>query len=192
MLKFDLQTFAEPAEGNEPINEPATEEHGNDAPPEPVNQEEHQEEPAVEVNFDSVKLPDGWEMDDSFKSAVKDLGLNQDGAQKFVDYIKTGVVDSIKGEQAKAREELLSNWEKTSHTEFSDDEIESAKLAYKNLADDELKELMDKTGLGSNPAMIRMFAKLGKMTGEGKLVIGNAHDKLSAAERMFSKSMGVK
>lgn len=207
MLKFDLQTFAEGGpEGNEPTgnqepiggNEPTG---GNDPaggadptggnPPKGNTEPDGNTEP-VEVNFESIKVPDGWEMDDSFKAAVKDLGLNQEGAQKLVGYIKTDVVDSLVEEQSKAKEELMNKWVTSSHTEFSNEEIESAKLAYKNLADDELKELMDNTGLGNNPAVIRMFAKLGKMTGEGHLIFGGAHDKMSPAERMFRKSMESK
>lgn len=190
MLIFDLQTFAE---GGEPAaeptstvtSEPVTTEPGDPVPEEPTNQTTT----SPEVDFAAIKLPDGWQMDESFKSAVKDLGLSQEGAQKFVDYVKKDVVDSLESEQAAAREQLLTKWENDAHTEFNDEQLESAKLAYRNFADQELKDFMDKTGLGSYPPMIRLFSKIAKMTGEGHLVMGNATGNGTAAERLFSKSM---
>lgn len=196
MLIFDLQTFAE---GGEPAAEPTstvTSEPVTTEPSAPVTAEPttdttttNQTTTSPEVDFAAIKLPDGWKMDDSFKSAVKDLGLSQEGAQKFVDYVKKDVVDSLESEQAAAREQLLTKWENDAHTEFNDEQLESAKLAYRNFADQELKDFMDKTGLGSYPPMIRLFSKIAQMTGEGRLVMGNATGSGTAAERLFSKSM---
>lgn len=174
----NVQEQNEPTKVNEPVNEPdGKSDAGN--------------EPAA-IDFSKINMPEGFgQLDDNFKALASEIGLSQEGTQKLVDYYTKDVVGGIVKAQEAQRDETIANWEKQATNEFGKEGLESARLAYQKLADPELKAFMDETGLGTNPAVIRVFAKIGKMMGEGRLVVGDAGGNDSAENRMFSKSIAA-
>lgn len=192
-LIFDLQTFAE---GGDPTGGDPAPVGGTDTPPvggEPTGGEPTGGEPTggepPELDWGAIKLPDGVSVTDEFKEAVKGFGMNQENAQKLADMLNSNAKDVL-DEQESERTALLESWEKESRSTFKDDELEVAKLAYKNFAPPELKEFFDKTGIGTYPPMIRLFLNIGQKTREGSFVQGSQGGEKSTAEKLFSKSLG--
>lgn len=156
--------------------------------------------PAVEttavsapVNFDSLKLPEGMALDDGFKGLIGDMKLDGSQAQKLLDYAQENIFSKIQEAQTAKRNETIEKWTQEAKSQFPGEKLEIAKNAYKQFVTPELKSFLDETGLGNNPAMIGLFYNLGKMMGEGRLVIGGAApQEKSAGEVLFGKSIADK
>lgn len=141
---------------------------------------------APSLDFAKITAPEGVVFDDAFKSMAGESKLTNEQVTSIANYYKNTVV----AQAEEARNQLLDKWEADSKTEFTGEKLEIAKRAYNQLADPELKQFMDETGLGNNPAVIRLFHKIGVMTSEGKLAMGEGHDSVSPGNKLFAKSIG--
>lgn len=122
-------------------------------------------------------LPDGAAADEGLKAeflpVVKELGLNQEGAQKLVDF------------KAKLDQRALQNW--GDHVKDlrvkaqADPEIgggnytpyvAAGKQAINKFGTPEFRAMLNHYGVGNHPEMIRFLAKVGKATGETALPVG--------------------
>lgn len=111
-----------------------------------------------------------------FSAAAKEAGLSQDAAQKVLDTMAPKLAER-QSEQVKA---VQTGWADASK---SDKDFGGEKLA-KNLAvakkgleayaSPELKTLLNDTGLGNHPEVIRMFLKVGQSVKEDTFVGGEA------------------
>ena len=63
--------------------------------------------------------------------------------------------------------ELQKEWGKN-----YDGKMDYAKRAFAQFATPELSQLMDESGMGNHPEMLRVFAKVGELMGEDSLVVG--------------------
>lgn len=114
----------------------------------------------------------------SFAEVAKTLNLSQDGAQSILDK----VAPVIQAQQQASLEAFYadiggmpSTWEATVK---ADKEIGGAKLAEnlalatkaRDLGGPEFVKVLDKTGLGNHPAVIRTFMRLGKALSEENFV----------------------
>lgn len=124
-------------------------------------------QPKAPESYD-FKIPEGADKSafDDFAKVAKDLDLNQADAQKLVDF-QMGQAAKVSlqwAEQAKA------------DTEIGGDKLaENLAVAKKGLeayGTPELKAMLDKTGLGNNPEVIRFFYRAGKALSEDRVVQG--------------------
>jgi len=120
-------------------------------------------------------MPEGVELDSALLTEAtplfKELGLNQDQAQKLVDF---------QAKQAKASSEsnvdafnqLMNDWQEQSKNdkEFGGDKFEEnvgiARSAIDKFGTPELKQLLEEHGVGNHPEVIRFMVKVGKLTAE--------------------------
>lgn len=126
-------------------------------------------------DYEAFTLPEGStanpELQASFSEVAKDLGLNQEGAQKLVNY-KT----ELDKAQVKQWGEHLTSLRTAS---MADPEIggakynESVSLGRKVIekfggkdGGAELRSVMKNYGVGAHPAMIRFMAAVGRAVGE--------------------------
>ncbi len=148
--------------------------------------------PSETLDFSKVNIPEGMVLDDTFKGIAKEIGLTNSGTEKLLGYAKSEIYDRIQAVQAENRDKLIGEWEQQSRSNFPGEKLEIAKRAYQQLADENLRNFMDETGLGNNPAMVGMFYKLGAMMAEGKLVLGEGHaTPQNSANSMFAKSISM-
>jgi hypothetical protein len=138
--------------------------------------------PEPEPTYGDFKLPEGASVDDeSLKAAsalFADSGLNQEQAQKFIDL-------AVSREQAAARKgvqafvDLQTKWvsEIKADPDIGGDKfqasIASAARAIERLAIPGLREALDLTGAGNNPAIVKAFARIGQMISEDRFRPGN-------------------
>lgn len=151
---------------------------------------------AAEVDY-SFEVPEGLEIDqpsmDEFKGVAKELGLTKEGAAKLSAL-------AVKREQARVEQhqKLVASWadEVKADKELGGDKL-SANLAIAKKAIDlgppELKALLDSSGLGNHPAVVRWALAVGKALSEDRFVTGKAPADTragDAASRLYPTTAG--
>ncbi len=124
------------------------------------------------------QAPEGQKFDDTvlgaYSEIAKELNLPQDAAQKVLDK----VAPVIQARQAEQIEAVRTAWAESAKTdkEFGGDKlpenIATAKKALDTFGSPELKKLLNESGLGNNPEVIRAFYRAGKAISEDKFVGG--------------------
>lgn len=144
-------------------------------------------------------MPEGVTIDDAtlgdLKSLSKDLGLSQEQAQKIADL---GVQQSERWaqQQTEYANQVREEWatqvkaDKELGGEAFDQSIGLASRAIKEFGTPELVNLLNETGLGNHPEVIRAFFKAGKMIADDQVVPGgrNNNNPLDAAKRLYDNS----
>lgn len=130
--------------------------------------------PAEQAGFE-FKVPEGVELDESdlgaFKDILKDDKLTkQELAQKVLDL-------AVSREQARAEgfAKQVSEWAETvkSDPELGKAEnLATAKTVIDTFGDDEIRSLLNSTGMGNHPAVVRLCLKIGKAISEDTFVRG--------------------
>jgi hypothetical protein len=113
----------------------------------------------------------------NFSEVAKELNLSQESAQKVL----TKMAPAIQAHQMAQLESARSEWAKaaTTDAEFGGERLQEnlavAKKAVDAFGDTELKTLLNESGLGNHPAIIRAFFKAGKAISEDRIVTGSAN-----------------
>lgn len=140
-------------------------------------------------DFKEIEMPDGvefsQELADKFSPIAKKLNLSQKGANEIV-----GIYLDILKEQHASAPEILEKYQadlqnaKTAQYEkmLNQDEeigggdedkmnkyIDVANVGYKKFANESLQNLFKETGLRYHPEVVKLFHKLGKMSGDDKI-----------------------
>ena len=111
---------------------------------------------------------------DAYSEVAKELNLTQDAAQKVLDKMLPVM-------QARYTEQMAvvqSNWAKTSTNdkefggEHLNENLAVAKKALENFGSPELQKMLNESGLGNHPEIIRVLYRVGKATSEDKIVTG--------------------
>ena len=136
------------------------------------------EQTGAPEQYEAFKNPEGLELDpgalDSFSEVAKELNLSQDDAQKVID--KVSPVMAAK--QQEVLTGLKTQWVKdtSSDKEFGGDKLTEnlgmAKRALDTFGTPELTTLLNETGLGNHPEVIRAFYRAGKAISEDGFVKG--------------------
>jgi hypothetical protein len=131
------------------------------------------------ADYTDFNLPDGTVHDPllqgEFVKTAKEAGLTQAQAQKLVDLGVTLQTKAL-AEHAARIEATKQAWEQQARSdkeyggEKFDANLKIAAQAVNAFATPELKGLLDSTGLGNHPDMIRAFYKAGLMLQEDKPV----------------------
>ncbi len=134
-----------------------------------------------EPEYSDFSFPEGLSINqpllNEFKDTAKALGLNQQQAQQLAD-LGVKQVQTLAQAQQAALEVQKTTWLEAVK---ADKELGGDKMA-ENLAvalravnafvSPELKALLDSTGLGNHPDMVRAFYKAGKLISEDSLLPG--------------------
>jgi hypothetical protein len=133
------------------------------------------------VTYEDFKLPEGATVDgetlDRARSLFSEARLPQEQAQKFIDL-------AVSREQAAARKgvqafvDLQNKWvsEIKADPEIGGDRLTasmaSAARAIDRLGVPGLKEALNLTGAGNNPAIVKAFVRLGQIVSEDRFMPG--------------------
>lgn len=125
------------------------------------------------------KAPEGKEFDPAvirpFADVAKELGLSQDAAQKILDKM----APTIASRQIEAIEAARNEWTSASKAdkEFGGDKLTEnlsvAKRALDSFGTPELRTLLNQSGLGNHPEVIRFMYRAGKAVSEDGFVQGS-------------------
>lgn len=194
----------------EPAATPAVEQTQTEAPtdkpaevdpnakPEGEAEAKPEDKPAgAPETYEDFTLPEGVTLDaelgTDLKAIAKDLNLPQEQAQKLADLaLKHGQkLANTQAEQLAAARNTWAN-ESKADKEFGGDKFEAnmavAKKAADTYASDSLKALLDQTGLGNHPEIIRLFHKVGQTISEDRFDGGrstHSAGQQTAAERLY-------
>lgn len=142
-----------------------------------------------------LKFPDGFdiipELMEEFTPLAKELGLNNEQAQKLADF---------EGKLAQRRQEdfgkMAEGWVETAKTdkEIGGDKwaenVEVAQRALNTFGTPELKTALNQYKLGNHPEMIRLMVRIGKSMREDGMVLAGSQgaEKGDIATRLYGDS----
>jgi len=147
-------------------------------------------EPEVPESYEFA-MPEGVQLDktaaEEFTVIAKELKLDQATAQKVAD-----VGAKMVQRQAEAHVKLVETWTEAVKTdkEIGGDKLAEnlgvARKALEAFGTPELKDVLNSTGFGNHPAVIKAFYKIGKAISEDRFVTGGAKGpETDIAKRMF-------
>lgn len=153
-----------------------------------VKAEEKKEEakPVVPEKYE-IKAPEGMEVDsammEKFAPIFKELNLTNEQAQKLADayapYVKAQS-EAQRAESLKSYQGIVDGWKADSQKEFGNElpaQLGLAAKAIDKLGTKEeatkLREVLNETGLGNHPSIIRFFVNAGKRLGEDTFAEAN-------------------
>lgn len=164
----------------DPIVQKPTEGTGGDKPGDGAADPASTEVPETYAEF---TVPEGMEVNkdalEAFLPVAKDLKLTQDQAQKLVN-LQTAHETAMAEQQITAWENVQTEWREATKvdqeiggTNLQKTMSDSARFLGK-FATPELRDLLDRTGVGNNVEFIRLFAAAGNAMGEDNLVSGRS------------------
>lgn len=132
--------------------------------------------PEVPETYD-LQMPEGIELDkaaaDEFTAIAKELKLDQTAAQKLAD-----IGAKMAQRQHEAHAKLVETWTEQVKTDKElggdklDENLGIARKAIDTFGSPELKELLNSTGLGNHPEVVKLAFKVGKAISEDRFVTG--------------------
>ena len=157
-------------------------------------QGEQGEKPGAPEQYE-FQAPEGQAFDaavlEAYSDVAKELNLSQEDAQKLLDKVAP-VMQARQQEQIAQVQEDWANATRADK-ELGGDKLDAslsvAKKALDAFATPELKTLLNQSGLGNNPEVIRFMYRAGKAMSEDKIVTGRqttGGDK-SLAEKLYSQ-----
>jgi hypothetical protein len=144
-------------------------------------------------------VPEGMTLDtevtDELKALAKEKNLGQEDTQKFVD-LGTKIVQKVETQYREQIATVQAGWLEATKTdkEFGGDKLQEnvavAKQALDTFGTPELSKLLNESGLGNNPEIIRAFYRVGLKMAPDRLVPGTTKPAGGAtAEKAFYPSM---
>lgn len=140
-------------------------------------------EGASTSDYAEFQLPEGLSLDErlfgEFTKTAKEIGLNQDQAQTLVNMgaqLSQKIMDQAQADHV----QRVNSWaeETRNDKEIGGEQLQAnlatAKKAMDAFGSDELIAVLDSTGLGNHPAIIKAFVKAGKAMSEDTLMPGGA------------------
>jgi len=138
------------------------------------------------------KAPEGKEFDpeviNSFSDIAKELDLPQDAAQKMIDKL----APKIQERQMQVIEQVRNDWAQQAQTDKEyggkklTENLAVAKKALDAFGTPELRSLLNESGLGNNPEVIRFMFRAGKAISEDRFVGGAPSGGKSAGPKSFN------
>jgi hypothetical protein len=125
-----------------------------------------------------------------FEGVARELNMTQESAQRMLDVLTPALAEK----QARVVEEARSQWAEGARgdREFGgarlDESLVVARRALEAFGTPALRELLEQSGLGNHPELIRAFYRAGRAISEDSLVRGGGgagSSAESAAQRMY-------
>ena len=145
------------------------------------------DKPTVPEKYE-FKLPEDSKIDgaavEAFSEFAKEAGLSQEHAQSLMDKL----APAMQARQAQAVETAKATWasESQADKEFGGDKFSEnlsvAKKAIDAFGSPALRTLLNETGLGNHPEIIRAFFKAGQSISEDRLVPSGSGAKAGAKD----------
>jgi len=140
--------------------------------------------------------PEGYELNgtgdlaDGFRQQAHQLGLNQKQASELLNWYS----DTQASVDEKDNEDFASEqvqWVAALQKEWGDSYVKNKQLAeraFHQFADEDALDVMNKTGLGTHPALVRMFAQIGQILTEDGSLTGNQEGRIGGISSGSAKT----
>jgi hypothetical protein len=159
------------------------------APTQPTEGAKPGEAKPTEQSYE-IKAPEGVELNQEtlgqFTTIAKELGLKPADAQRVADL-------AIKQEQARAEawQAQVQDWATAVQADpvlGKPEALAAARKVIDKFGDDELKAVLNTTGYGNHPALVRLMHKVGQAMSEDTFTAGRSQEggpKKSAADILY-------
>ncbi len=129
---------------------------------------------------------------DEFHNLAKELNLSQEKAQKLVDlqlkHVET-FAQTMQDEFQKIKDGWKADTKKALGTNLQPSLV-TAGRAIEKLGTPELRQMLNQTGVGNHPELVKFFVEVGKLVSEDKVVDGKNKSVIkSDAELFYGNSM---
>jgi len=148
--------------------------------------QDDQGKPEAPAEYADFSLPEGVEMDaevlTEFKGIAKELGISQEAAQKLIDLqgrLETQRADAIQqalADQSKQWAEQIRS-DKDFGGENYDSNVAVAVKAIEQFGSPELRQVLNDSGLGNHPELVKFCHRIGKAISDDSLVLGGTQGK---------------
>jgi hypothetical protein len=142
-----------------------------------------------------LKLPEGSNLDASYleqtKALAKELGLSQEAAQKLVER-DSGLLSSVSERNAVQVREKTEQWAKDAQADKEigggnfQSSVNDARTALDKFGSPEFKNMLNQSGVGNHPELIRLLARVGKAMREDKMVTTSSQP--ARAQKSFAEA----
>jgi hypothetical protein len=105
---------------------------------------------------------------DTFKTVAKELKLPKEGAQRILD-----IATAREQARAEAFQTTVNGWAEATKADKElgkDENLAIAKKTVETFGTPELKEVLNSSGLGNHPEVVRMLLKIGRQISEDTIV----------------------
>jgi len=129
---------------------------------------------------DQYELNGTGDMADNFRNQAYQLGLSQKQASELMNWyseVQSGVDSSDDEDFASEQVQWVADLQK----EWGDSYIKNTKLAeraFRQFGSEDALEVMNATGLGSHPALVKMFSQIGQFLAEDGQLTGNQQGRI--------------
>ena len=129
---------------------------------------------------DQYELNGTGDMAQNFRNQAHQLGLSQKQASELMNWyseVQSGVDSSDDEDFASEQVQWVADLQK----EWGDSYIKNTKLAeraFRQFGSEDALEVMNATGLGSHPALVKMFSQIGQFLAEDGQLTGNQQGRL--------------
>jgi len=157
---------------------------------------------AAPEEYADFKAPEGVVLDPGvvgeFKTLAKELNLPQDKAQTVIDRLTPKIAQAQEAAFNAAVTETRKSWVEAAKAdkEFGGAEFDKNLAGAKGVLDKfgtpEFVAFLKDTGLGDNPEMIRIFARISKAVSEDAIHTGKPASETSRTGFVYSKSSNFK
>lgn len=152
----------------------------------------------VPEQYEDFAAPEGVTLDadttGEFKTLAKELGLPQSKAQQVVD-LGAKLVQKAEAQRAEVIQQEVAKWAADSRAdkEFGGEKLAENLAGARNVVETfgspELKTMLNESGLGNHPEVIRMLHRVSKAISEDQMVKGKAAPAApDAVKSMYDKS----
>lgn len=180
------QAPATGAEGNGQTQQQATTDQSTEGKPDGEGSEGDQGKPQGAPDKYEFAAPEGQQFDTEvigqFSEVAKELNLSQDAAQKVLDKM----APALQARQVAMIEKARVDWAEAAQSdkeyggEKLSENLSTAKRALDTFGSPELRTLLNESGLGNHPEVIRFMYRAGQAISEDTMVTGNAGGKQPA------------
>ena len=158
-----------------------------------ADRQEEKTETALPADpYADIKLPQNFrgreETFAAFKRLAAELKLPAEAVQKLVQWEAEAAEEGRKSRRD-GRTQILQRWTQQTRDMFGPAygrEITRALAAAERFGGPELRALLDATGLGSHPAVVKTFYEISKQIGEDESVPGRVR---AAADKTFAEAL---
>ncbi len=112
---------------------------------------------------------------DDYREFAHQSGLSQNQAENVLNLF-SDIQEEEQAQQVKSREEQKLNTKIDLQKEWGknyDGKVDMASRAFAQFSSPELRTVINQSGLGNHPELIRAFSKIGEHLGEDSLVVGS-------------------
>jgi len=137
-----------------------------------ANQEQAPEDPSeyqLPGLAEDAQFQPNEEFTEEFKQKAQELGLTPTQVKELYGWYVEGVGEKEVGQRQEQAQQFREQSEQQLKKEFGnayDEKIKHAADAVKQFGGEDLQEVLDKTGLGDHPAIVKTFAEVGRNLAE--------------------------